>query len=535
MIKSKIYKLRKKIFNNIKAKAYGYEGEVSKDLKRYQRDQKKYSKRSFKKSNFGQLKQRVSSADIIYLGDFHTFDQNIRNVLRLLKVLISEKSQCIIALEMVDAKFQLYIDTYLQGYITDLEFLESINYHDSWRFPWTHYKLIFELAKEHSIKIIGINTQGNLIQRDVFAATTCQRAIENNPDHKLLVLYGELHIGPDKIPLLVKNKLPTIKHVIIHQNLDEVYWHQIEKDQKCEIVKFSNEEFCINSAPPWIKYESMVYWYENLSNDPDFDIHEYIIENGKKTFSDDVSDNFLHMCNQIISALKLDISLDELENFNLKDHSSLEFVEDKIYEIKANNVRNYYHYLIETSQSFCLASRQIYYCSSYSMNRLAYLSGVHILHYYLSKNQIDTLRILKSTSSEKFVLMTFEKVYAFFFSKVINPHRKCEMYQDLMRHKRNKHTSKSERVIFESAIEVLNGKDLKIILRGKRLTQLHEVSQFVGHILGEYLYLKVFEQGKITLLTNFLINQDVSLNSFKKVRKMLLDNFEYKTHIKRYF
>ena len=29
----------------------------------------------------------------------------------------------------------------------------------------------------------------------------------------------------------------------------------------------------------------MIYWYENLCDDPDFDIHEYIIENGKKIFA----------------------------------------------------------------------------------------------------------------------------------------------------------------------------------------------------------------------------------------------------------
>lgn len=535
LIKSKIFKLRKKIFNNIKAKAYGYEGEVSKELKKYQRDQKQFSKRSFKNSNFNQLKKSVSNADIIYLGDFHTFDQNIRNVLRIIKVMISEKSKCIIALEMVDSKFQLYIDTYLQGHITDLEFLESINYHDSWRFPWTHYKLIFELAKEYSIKIIGINTKGDLIHRDKFAASVCERFFRNNHNHKLLVLYGELHIGPDKIPKLVKERISNIKHVIIHQNLDEVYWHQIETDNTCEIIKFSNQEYCINSAPPWIKYESMVYWYENLSNDPDFDIHEYIIENGKKIFSGDISDNFLQMCGQVINVLKLDLTLDELENFNLKDHSSLEYIENRISELKSKSLQNFYHYLIETSQSFRFASKNIYYCSSYSMNRIAYLSGIHILHFYLSKQDINPLQILNARGINRFILLTYEKIFAFFFSKVINPHRKCEMYQDLMKKKRSSNITNAEKIIYSCAIEILNGKDLKIILRGKRLTQLNEISQFVGHILGEYLYLRVFEQGELTLLSDFLIKQPINGQSFKSVRKVLLEEFEYKAHIKRYF
>lgn len=535
MVKSKIYQLRKKIFQHIKSKAYGYEGALSKELKKYQQDQRIHAKRPFKKSSYQQLKTRVSNSNIIYLGDFHTFDQNIRNVLRLLKVLISEKSSCIIALEMVDSKYQLFIDTYLSGHITDLEFLESINYHDSWRFPWTHYKLIFELAKEHSIKIIGINTQGNLLHRDEFAASVCERTLKRNPEHKLLVLYGELHLCTDKIPLLVKKRLPEIKHVIIHQNLDEVYWELSKNEQSHEIVKFSNEEFCINSAPPWIKYESMVYWYENLSNDPDFDIHEYIIENGKKIFTDDVNENFLQICRQIIEVLKLDINLDELENYDLKDHSSLEFIEEKILEISKSHLKNFYQHLIETSQSFRLPNKQIYYCSSYSMNRIAYLSGIHILHNFLLNQKVDALKILSSRGVDRFILLTYESIFAFFFSKVINPHRKCEMYQDLMRKKRSTQTSKKMQSIFMTTIEVLNGKDLKIILRGKNLTHLHEVSKLVGHILGEYLYLSVFEKSDKTVISKMLTNQSLNVKSFKNIRKVLLENFDYKNHIKRYF
>jgi uncharacterized iron-regulated protein len=535
LVKSELVNLRKKIFNYIKSKAYGYEGKVSPELKKYQKDQRLFAKRKFEKSNFNQLKNSVSKADIIYLGDFHTFDQNIRNVLRILKVLISEKSQCIVALEMVEAQFQLYIDAYLGGHITDLEFLESINYHDSWRFPWTHYKLIFELAKEHSIKIIGINTGGNLLQRDEFAADVCDHALKSHPGHKLLVVYGELHISPNKIPEMVKAKLPTIAQVIIHQNLDEVYWKLIEDDMKADIIRFSEKEYCINSAPPWVKYESMVYWYENLCDDPEFDIHEYIIENGKKIFSEDIDDNFLQMCNEMIKVLKLDISLAELEDFNLKDHSSLEYIEEKILSLKDSTLINYYQHLIETSQSFKVPDSPIYYCSSYSMNRMAYLAGIHILHFYLSKRSISNKEIFLNRGAERFVLLTYEAIFAYFFSKVINPHRKCEMYQDIQRRKRLKNIKTSQKNIYEACIEILNGKELKYILRGKRLTQLHSISLYVGHILGEYLYLKVFEKGQLPVLTDNLIHQEISLESFKHVRKELLKDYDYKNGVKRYF
>jgi hypothetical protein len=533
LLKSDLIKLRKKIFTNLRSKAYGYEGNLSIELKKYRRDLHNFAQRSFSKTTFSQLKKRVSNSDIVYIGDFHTFDQNIRNVLRIMKVLISQKDKCIIALEMVDAQFQIFIDAYLSGHITDLEFLESINYHDSWRFPWTHYKLIFELAREHQIKIIGINTHGNLTHRDTFAAKACARALQNNQAHKLMVLYGELHLSPNKIPALMEKQLPHIKQLIIHQNLDEVYWGLVESEDNADIVKFNKNEFCINSAPPWVKYESMVYWYENLCDDPEFDIHEYIIENGKKTFSEDINDNFLQMCSEMIKILNLDIELEDLANFNLKDHSSLEYIEDLILELNNNSLKSYYQYLIETSQSFRLIGRSIYYCSSYSMNRMAYLAGIHIFHYYIRKDPI--LEEFNKRGVDRFVLMAYEAMFAFFFSKVINPHRKCEMYQDIQKRKRLKTITSYQKKIYEMSIDILNGKELKFILRGKRLKQLHLISLYVGHILGDYLYQKVFEYGEANILSDEVFAQKINSSSFKKIRKKILLDFDYKNHIKRYF
>ena len=34
----------------------------------------------------------------------------------------------------------------LDSTLTEKEFLESINYHESWKFPWHHYKQFFDYA-----------------------------------------------------------------------------------------------------------------------------------------------------------------------------------------------------------------------------------------------------------------------------------------------------------------------------------------------------------------------------------------------------
>lgn len=533
-MKKEILELRKRIFKYLKHKALSFEGDVSDEMTMYRLDQTRFAKREFFDTSIDELKSKVSNADTIYLGDFHTFDQNIRNVLRIIKVILKSKGKCVLALEMVSAEFQFYIDTYMDGHLTDLEFLESIDYNESWRFPWTHYKLIFELAKENNIKILGLNTHGTLKHRDQFAAKLIDRSLKNDKDTKVLVLYGELHLAPNKIPMMVSLTNKNIKSVIIHQNLDEVYWKQVELNTDSKIVKFDESEYCINSAPPWIKYESMIYWYENVSSDPDFDIHEYIIENGKKIFGDDTHENFFLICQEMISAISINFNSEDLEDFNLHDHTNLEYVEDKVIALNSKTLVQFYNYLFETGQSFKLPDQTTFYCSSYSMNRISYLAGIHIFHYFYPKKNSLVKTILKQEEKgNKFILFCLEALFGFFFSKVINPHRKCEMYLDLRQKVSTQNPSSKN--LSHIAADILDGESIETALTGLSLSHIHEVSLHVGHILGEYLYENIFNQKKTIDLENDFLNTNLCEFQFSKMKSILLKDISYQDHQKRYF
>ena len=528
-MKSQILKLRKKIYQNLKAKASSYETR-SKELISYYADQEKFSKRSFTECSIRSVKDRVLESDLFFIGDFHTFDQNIRNVLRIMKVILSEENECILALEMIDSEYQLQLDAYMEGHLTDLEFLESINYHNSWRFPWTHYKLIFELAKEHNIKVIALNTKGSLSKRDKHSSEIIANYSIENPESKILVLYGELHITKNKMPAILKKSCPNLKQVIIHQNLDEVYWKLVKTGKEQGLVSFSDDEYCIISAPPWVKYESMIYWYENLCDDPEFDIHEYIIEKGKKIFSEDTSENFYAICEDIVSHLNLEIDEDYLEDFNLYDHTNLAFIEKKLELNLKPSLISFYQYLIETNRSFRLPSNATFYCSSYSMNRISYLAGIHIFHLFNTQS-LTPVDVLNSKSKQnKFFLFVFENMFGYFFSKIINPHRKCEMYKDIYSMK-DKIEFKNQAHILEAALKSLDDKSISQSLRGLSLKDVYETSLFVGHILGEYMYINYTKNNFLT--KDFKLN--LSSQHFCRLRQKLLSAHNYKKDSKRYF
>lgn len=529
-MKSRILKLRKKIFNNLKSKAFSYEEENT-ELTNYLAEQTNAAKRKFNISNIEDLSSAVLNSQVIYLGDFHTFDQNIRNVLRIVRYILSVEDEITLGLEMVSKDHQLYIDAYVEGHLTDLEFLECINYSHSWRFPWTHYKLIFELAKKHKLKVLGLNTKGSLIERDKYAADVIHKTLKECDTSKMLVLYGELHITPTKIPRLLKEKLPEIKSTIIHQNLDEVYWKLIQQEHEQGIVKFNDDEYCIISAPPWIKYESMIYWYENLSDDPDFDIHEYIIEKGAKIFNEDTNDNFLNISLEIINHLHLTEIIEDIEDFNLYDHTNLEYIEERLERNLSPGLFKFYQGLITKNKSFRLPDSNTYYCSSYSMNRISYLSGINILHIFLEKNKVDTYSILKSRSNiKKFLLFTYESMFAYLISKIINPHRKCEMYNDILDNY-NKDPNKRGEIV----LNFFNNDPLGETLKSQKLIDIYSSALDIGHILGEYFYIKLNSKTSSIKLKKILLNIDLSPAQFEFNSNQILKDFQFREHNKRYF
>ena len=83
---------------------------------------------------------------------------------------------------MVSSSEQQKINSFIKGQITEKEFLEAINYRESWRFPWVHYSELFTLAKEQNISIVGLNSEGTLERRDEHAAKIISKTIHKHQE-----------------------------------------------------------------------------------------------------------------------------------------------------------------------------------------------------------------------------------------------------------------------------------------------------------------------------------------------------------------
>ncbi len=529
--------LQQELYSNLKKRVRDIFGPESSELTRYRRDYQRLASKHIFTISSEKFISRVKQADIIFLGDFHTFDQNIRNFERIVRDVFPEK-QLAIGIEFVDSSKQIYVDQFLNDQISEIAFLELINYSNSWRFPWTHYQKIFSLAKEHRFNIIALNSSGKLKARDQHAANLMESYFNANPQSKMIVLFGEYHLVADKLPGQVKKKLPNYDCLTIHQNIDQLYWKLIKKKSDL-IFSFNQSEYLLLSSPPWIKYESMIYWYENLSDDPDFDIHQYLLENGTKTFSENAEENFNQLMVKLTDLLKIDCSKEKLEDFNLLDHRKLDYLHALAKKNYPPPIQRFYRKLIKNGKSFKLLSTNCYYCSNYSINRLSFLAGIHI-HNILCQETLGNIDhvLVRGKQTEKFLYFLYQSLFSYFCSKLLNPFRKCDLYRDVQARIDLNQTSKKKRRNLQLALAIIDHPHtLTENISHGSLRGLHSTAKTIGNMLGDWIFDELYQRKKqpIDSILPILLGQIYSPDKLSDDLILILSKGKFRQGRKRLF
>lgn len=532
---SGLLSLHQRIYEFSKRKALSYEEILHPNLKQYQEDQKYYSSRPFQTSSTDEFFQAIHNSQVIFWGDFHSFDQNSKNLEKVIKRLLKNKRKFILGLELVHHSHQKHVDAYLKKAITEEEFLSSISYYESWKFPWVHYKPLFDLARKKGITIKALNYSGSLQRRDYFSAKKIVSLLTKNPQVPLLVLFGELHLLPNKLPKKTfieyfKAEGVYLKSLVVHQNIDEVYWKLRQNKRNTKILKFNAKEFILNSSPPWIKHESLVYWYENILEDPEFDLHESLLESGMKRLISDADDSFLFLAKNIVQTLGFsDLSLHQLEDFQLYDTSHLALLQKKIAQKTTSQLLSFYQQLIISSSLFKLPFQRDYYCPNYSVTRLAYLVGIHLYSFFEKE--------LKPWHKPLVFFNHFFKqaFLAYLSSKVINPHRKCDLYLDLVEQAQAQVLKPEERELHRLTLKLIDHPS-RLSQLPQELYQCYHLARSCGHFYAESFFEKV-QQHKISFSQ---IPHLLSLSSQKKdlliiFNTSILKNQSYQKKRKRFF
>ncbi|MBI2711813.1 MAG: ChaN family lipoprotein [Bdellovibrio sp.] len=543
----KLQDLQKKIYKALQAQTGLLLGKMPASIRRYQKEcERDFRKQLWKEDSRSipvlsktELIEKVLNSEVIFIADFHPFDQSQRTALRIIRESYSRakaqvlggmdelETEWIIGVEFIPSQNQRVLDRYMNGELSEEKFLAEISYRTEWGFPWKNYKPIFEWARQNRVRVVALNRpkpfgiaveEKELAERDLWAAgiiTDLFLDLQNNKagplreklpaKRKIFVLYGELHVGREHLPARLKkvSKLALgryLRWTTLHQNHSPLYWKLVEKDQNLrgKTVVLAPNTYCVFSATPWAKLQSLVNWAERdlLETDPEWSDEESegLTGDTKHPFQIDYLSLIRSYAKTVAEFLGVELpGFEALSVFtvNEADHFPQKQIRQNYPGAEARVILS----LVGSNRSLYLARVGVAYLGSPSNHRAAEMAGFHFL-----RSKRKTQPFFQKTETA-FFRNILEETFAYFSSLVINPHRKCDLEGDhrkrLLALRKEKENFPEEKQIRHLCLELLSypGKNKKTLLVLKKAKKMDwsvmvglSAGRFVGKILGRSLY-----------------------------------------------
>jgi uncharacterized iron-regulated protein len=480
----------------------GLPAELKQYFQEYQREFQSFTELSTKK----ELLLEVLKSQIVLLGDYHTLSQAQRTVIRILRdsvrVLNRQKRKIILALEMLTPEHDAWVQAFLKGSLSEREFLERIGFKENWGFPWENYRALFDFAKENGIEIQGINRsthkgRGNLKTRDQFAAQRISEILKKNRSSIVFVLIGDLHLAQKHLPLelkqIFKSKKEKPRILIIHQNLEKLYWKLVERGLEgfIDVVKISQNNFCVMNTPPWVKLKSHLNWAELIAETGSLPP----LETAAQAFHEMDYTHEVQELAQVIAKF-LGLTLPALDNFQIygpldTDLLNLKQGESGAEESKLAKLNQQY---ARVFKSYFVPGSNFIFLNSLSLNHVAAQSSLY-LHSKLS----GFTEIFENPNRDFYRFIWIEAL-GFLGAKIINPKRKCYGYLDLRKHvskmkaKKNDDNKQSARLAllhleWERRRSQGNTETAFLLpLSTEKNLIYYKTAKILGHLLGNSIY-----------------------------------------------
>jgi hypothetical protein len=204
-------------------------------FKRYARRYAQATNAIERRVELDEFKATLQRSHVVLVGDYHTHRSAQDTFIELCHSLLKQSKQLIIALEFVEARHQKILDAFLKNKITEKSFLNRIGHPYSGAYSvWPHFRPIFQLAKDHNIKVIAIDSRSSkpdsLRRRDVKAAQLMGREISDGA--VVLCLVGQYHIAPAHLPREIRRAHGPARVLSVFQNPEGAYFALLKKSSE---------------------------------------------------------------------------------------------------------------------------------------------------------------------------------------------------------------------------------------------------------------------------------------------------------------
>jgi hypothetical protein len=210
-----------------------------------------------------QLKESVSQADIILIGDYHALPAAQRFAATLVEDRVQPGDRpVVLGVETIFARDQHIVEEWWRREIDEDEFRSRIRFDLDWGYDWTPFYELLATAREHTEGIYGLDCMPRedlrkIGARDRHAVHKIGEIRERHPHAAIMVLFGESHLAPGHLPRVLHEQLPAERVLTVLQNVDALYWHAAGERQKhVEAVRVSDHVVCAFNSTPLEKYEN---------------------------------------------------------------------------------------------------------------------------------------------------------------------------------------------------------------------------------------------------------------------------------------
>lgn len=268
-----VLRLQRGVQLRFQAHVRAHTGSTPPALERYHRAYLRDLRRTHRVSSYGELHAAVLEADLVLIGDYHTLRQSQQVALGLLERTCLDSRPVCLALEMLHAEHQPHVDAYLAGMLPEADFLAAIDYGQTWNFDWGNYRPLFEAARRHGERVVGINHGGRpagIHERDDRIARSLVDQMLAQPAARFVVLIGDMHLASKHLPAALDRQLAGsglgFRRLIVYQNSDALYWDLAQRgvETDTQVVRMGADRFCVLEVPPYVKLQSYLGWEQAL-------------------------------------------------------------------------------------------------------------------------------------------------------------------------------------------------------------------------------------------------------------------------------
>jgi uncharacterized iron-regulated protein len=143
-----------------------------------------------------ELAAKLDDVKVVFIGESHTDIAFHRVQLQVMQELVKRGRAVLIGLEMYPYTEQPALDPWNAGTMDEQAFVDSSRWYKNWGYHWSYYRDIFLFARDHKIRMFGVNTPREVVtavRKKGFQNLTAEEAAAippkvdtDNEEHKRL-------------------------------------------------------------------------------------------------------------------------------------------------------------------------------------------------------------------------------------------------------------------------------------------------------------------------------------------------------------